>query len=65
MLNQMTNHPATSDLTPHGNGSGLFREILTATAICLIPHLPSFISRILDYPSEMMANGYSLDVAVG
>lgn len=65
MQNQMTNHTGNTNLAHHNGGSNVLGEILTAAAIYLIPHLPCFISRILNYPSEMMANGYCLDVVVG
>ena len=35
--------------------------VLSLAAGFVLPHLPEYINRLINYPAEIMANGYSLN----
>ena len=44
---------------------GLWNRLLLSPSFYLIPYLPDFINKVLDIPSQIMENGYGVDLKKG
>lgn len=57
--NRNNNFPTTNGWQDIGE------SLLFGAGLILLPHLPSFIHKILDLPNQIMANGYGCHVKKG